>query len=263
MFNEEGNQELTSKPCFMVQARMGSTRLPNKMTLNFFEGRNLFELILSKLKDNFPEIPIVIATSTMPQNDILAAIAVNKGCEVYRGSENDVLERFINAADQLGYNKIIRVCADNPFLDVLEIGRLLAHLSHNPTDDYIGFMVNGTPGIKTHFGFWVEYVTLHALKMVSGKTAEPLFKEHVTNYIYGHPESFKVKFIPANQRLEGRVDIRMTLDTPEDFEILSQLYARLTSTYGAVFGIAQIVDFLDTHVGYKQKMSAQIGQNLK
>lgn len=247
----------------MLQARVGSTRLPQKMILPFFEGKTILELIISKLQQNFPEVPIVLATSALPENDILADRAKQQHCMVFRGSENDVLQRFIDAAETFHFDRMIRVCADNPFLDVAELQNLIRIAENNTTFDYISFTVNGSPSIKTHFGFWTEYVTLQALKKVNSATEEPFYHEHVTNYIYGNSDLFQIKFLTANPVLEGRNDIRMTLDTAEDFNTLSAIYSKLSARHETAFGINEIVSFLDENEQYKTIMKNQIAENSK
>ena len=102
----------------IIQARTGSTRLPQKMILPFYENEGIFSLILNRLTSNFKKENIILATSSNPNNDVLAEIARRYGINCFRGSENDVLQRFIDAANQFNATKIIRVCADNPFLDM-------------------------------------------------------------------------------------------------------------------------------------------------
>ena len=74
------------------------------------------------------------------------------------------MNRFISAAEQYNAQKIIRVCSDNPFLDINSIKKLIETINENPSADYISFNINGIPSIKTHYGFWTEYVTLNTLK---------------------------------------------------------------------------------------------------
>lgn len=254
---------MSTSLCFMLQARVGSTRLPQKMALPFFKDKTILELIIKKLQQNFPDIPIVLATSSLQENDILEEIAKGLHCMVFRGSENNVLQRFIDAAEMFHFNQIIRVCADNPFLDVSEMRNLLRFVESNPSFEYVSFTINGSPSIKTHFGFWSEFVRLEALKKVNLMTKDPFYREHVTNYIYGHGILFQIKLIAANPILEGRNDIRMTLDTAVDFTALSEIYLKLNERYGDNFGIKEIISFLDEKGQYKRIMTNQIVENSK
>lgn len=249
--------------CFIVQARIGSTRLPNKMMMPFHHSKGVFELVLNKLKNNFPQIKVIVATSVNSENDILETIANANDCSVYRGSEKDVLKRFIDASAFYKYKKIIRICADNPFLDIEEMNKIINFLNTNETFDYLSFRVNNTPSIKTHFGFWVEFVTSKALSKVFSMTNEPFYHEHVTNFIYENPTHFNIHFLETNEILEGRNDIRMTVDTEKDFEMLAFIYQTLTQRHQTQFGINEIVKFLDENEDLKSSMTKQIELNSK
>lgn len=252
------------KDCaFIIQARLGSTRLPNKMLLPFFQNKGVFEIVLEKLLINYPTIPLILATSINSENDALESVANKYNIKVYRGSEDDVLSRFIEAADVFGISKIIRVCSDNPFLDILELHKLFTYISTHSHYDYVSFLVNGKPSIVSHFGFWAEYVTLNSLKEVVKLTSENIYHEHVTNYIYNNTGIFDVKLLKTNSLLEGCFDIRMTLDTKEDFLVLSTIYSDMCAQYGNNFGIDELIKYLDQNPSYRQQMNEQIKQNTK
>lgn len=246
---------------FLIQARLGSTRLPGKILLPFYKNRSILELLIEKLRE-IPETKIVLATSTSPLNDSLEALARSKGCKVFRGDETNVLQRFIDAAEGLGVKHIIRVCSDNPFLELNSIQELIENVKQEPIYDYVSFQVDGTPSIKTHYGFWTEYVTLGTLKRIAKITTEPLYHEHVTNYIYTHPENFRIKWLTAASELKQHPDIRLTIDTLNDFQLASRIYADLVecTPYPT---IKDIVEYLDRHPAYYEQMKKEISQNSK
>lgn len=256
------NTATTQGICFMIQARMGSSRLPQKMNLPFYEEETLLTLLLQKLQSHF-DLPIVLATSEHPSNSVLETVALAHGVQVFRGAESDVLGRFVSAAETFQYTRVIRICADNPFLDVASLHTLLATVAEHPDVDYMGFRVNGLPAIKTHFGFWAEYVSVAALQQVQAATSDAWYHEHVTNYLYEHPETFALHFIPVPSFLEGRTDIRMTLDTPEDFTTLSAVFADLVAQYGFSFGLPELVTYLESHPDYLGVMETQIRAQTK
>jgi spore coat polysaccharide biosynthesis protein SpsF (cytidylyltransferase family) len=247
---------------FIIQARMGSTRFPQKMLLPFHENLSIFDVIINKIKINFSNIPIIIATSINEENDIIEKNAKLLNCKVYRGDENDVLKRIYEAALKNRVTRIIRVCADNPFLDVLELKKLVLYVN-NKNLDYASFEIDGIPSIKTHFGFWAEYVSIDALKKVIDLTQELIYHEHVTNYIYENRDLFKTDFIEPNPNVSKQVDIRMTLDTKKDFIILSQIYHDLNLQYGIDFGIDEILKYLSNNIQFKKLMNLEIIDNLK
>jgi len=257
------NYKFTNNLCFIVQARLGSTRLPNKMIIPFFKQRSVLDVVLEKLKLNFPNIQIILATSISDENDTLEQVAKRYGCDVYRGSEEKVLERFIDAAIHFNQKNIIRVCADNPFVDVKEIKRLIDYVQKNDVVEYVSFTVNGIPSIKSHFGFWVEFVRLDALQKIANMTKETVYFEHVTNFIYENPSLFSIHFLEVDSKLNECKDIRMTVDTKEDFEMLAYIYMSLNQKYNDAFGINEIISFFAENEWIKKNMIQQIEQNSK
>ena len=244
---------------FIIQARLGSSRLPNKIVLPFYNNATILDILIDKLKA-FPQYDIILATSSNKENDLLESIALDKHIKCFRGCETDVLNRFISAAKYYDIDEIIRVCSDNPMLDMHSIQKLVDIDSANY--DYISYSVNGMPSIKTHFGFWTEYVKLNALEKVAHSTNDDIYHEHVTNYIYGHPNDFKIKWLEVPNCLYGRNDIRMTIDTLEDFKIMSNIYTNLVEERGDV-EISEIVNYLDNNTDYLDSMKKQIDKNTK
>ena len=245
---------------FIVQARVGSTRLPNKILLPFFKGKSILELLISKLK-NIEDAKVILATSTNKENDILEQIARQNGVLCFRGAENDVIQRFIDAAEEYGVNNMIRVCSDNPFLELSSI-RELVHCAKDSNNDYISFNIGGVPSIKTHYGFWTEFVKLDALKKVALLTDEQLYHEHVTNYIYTHPDMFSIKWIDGPSILDTHPEIRLTIDTKEDFDNVKQIYSEICEK-NEYPTIADVVKYLDAHSMFYASMRNQIKQNNK
>lgn len=244
----------------ILQARTGSTRMPEKVILPFYGELSILDLIILKAKQT--RLPVVLATTNNPSDDRICLLAAKHQVPTFRGSENDVLDRFIQAARQFKFSKIIRICADNPFLDRAEMERLIAGFEQSDAD-YLSFQLAGNkPSILTHFGFWTEAVRLDALEKVQKLTGEKLYHEHVTNYIYGNPKLFRVQFLRTNELVFNRTDIRLTLDTAEDFEIQKKIFAAL-STEKTNFAIPEIVEWLDRHPEILEIMKEEIRRNQK
>ena len=244
----------------IIQARTGSTRMPKKVIQPFFGEQTILDLLLEKVKKL--KLPVVLATTVNPLDDRLCKLAEPHGVPVFRGPENDVLERFIQCARQFGFGKIIRVCADNPFLD-LECLQTLSEQFERSDADYLGFQLEGNkPSILTHFGFWAEAVRFDALEKAAHLTSEKLYHEHVTNFVYNNPTLFNVQFIAADPIVFSRTDIRMTLDTAQDFEIQKEIFAAIIKE-NPNFGIREIVLWLDRHPFHLEMMKLEIGRNQK
>jgi spore coat polysaccharide biosynthesis protein SpsF len=244
----------------IIQARTGSTRMPEKVIQPFYNDQTILDLLLVKAKKT--RLPVILATTVNPSDDRICLLADKHQIPFFRGSENDVMDRFIQAAHTHGLSKIIRICADNPFLDLASLQRLADEFTSSDAD-YLGFQLAGNkPSILTHFGFWAEGVRLDALEKAAGLTSEKLYHEHVTNFIYGNPDLFNVQLINADPLVFSRHDIRLTLDTADDFELQQQLYAAM-SKENPTFGLREIVHYLDQHLEILSKMQNEIMKNQK
>ena len=241
---------------FIVQARLGSTRLPNKIILPFYNGKSIFELLLEKLSE-FKDVKCIVATTTDRTNDVLESICDKYRIACYRGDENDVLQRFIDAATEYNIDRIVRVCSDNPFLNKNAIEELLQ--TAIATDaDYVSFNVGGVPSIKTHYGFWTEYVRLDTLERVKSLTNDMLYHEHVTNYIYSHPGVFKIEWLGVPSVVISN-NIRLTIDTQQDFNNARLVYEQL----GDEASIEQLFAYIKQNPIIAQSMQKQIADNTK
>lgn len=245
----------------IIQARMGSTRLPGKILKPFYGGKTLLETLLDNLH-KVNDIKVIVATSVNKNNDQLESFLRERNELVYRGSENDVLDRFIKAAEENNVEGIVRICSDNPFMDWHGVAKLVEKAKTSDAD-YIGFRINEKPSILTHFGFWGEYVTLNALKRVYSTTdlGTPAH-EHVTFHVYKHPEEYNCEWIAGPDFLEGRDDIRLTIDTPDDLQNAFKVYSDLKAKDDN-FTLKDVVEYLDAHEEIKKSMLKNIFQNKK
>lgn len=255
------------KPTVIIQARTGSTRLPDKMTTPFYEDKPVLKILLERLSSLKNEVSqIVVATSTNPRDKMIEDICNDMEISCFRGSENDVLQRFISASESVDADKIIRVCADNVFLDLNSL-KFLAKTLSDSNDDYVSFKTReGKPSILTHFGFFAEGVTLDALKKAATMTDSQLYHEHVTNFIYNTPDEFSVKLIPIADLipdLENHPDLRLTLDTKDDFDVQQKIYADLAARNSSL-SPDKLIEYLDNeHPEYYDIMKKTINANKK
>jgi len=245
----------------IVQARLQSSRLPKKIILPFYKEKGIVELLLENLRMNFNQYPLIIATTTNPIDNKLVEIGKKLGIIVFRGDENNVLERFIMAAEKSGIQKIIRVCADNPLLNMNDLKYLIDDFE-NEEVDYIGFETsNNVPTIKTHYGLWAEGVTLNALKKISNLTKDGQFLEHVTNYIYTNRLLFKQKYLPIPETIEQK-KLRLTVDTVMDFEVCKAIYNAICENKN-IEDVSKLASFVWKNDDWVKKMEMQITLNSK
>lgn len=239
----------------IIQARISSTRLPKKIILEIDEQLTFLDILLIKLKKLKGNIPIILATSNLPVDNVLGKFAEKHKIKFYKGSEENVLERFIDCAEENKLNTIIRICSDNPFIDLSYIEKIIN--SYNG-EDYLSFKINDAPSILTHFGFFTEIISLKALKMVASKNERKCI-EHVTNCIYKNPNHFNVSFLEEN--IENN-DIRCTLDTKEDFDILKDIYFNFIKENPNA-GYLEIIKYIETRSDLLSKMKKIIKENRK
>jgi spore coat polysaccharide biosynthesis protein SpsF len=205
----------------IIQARSGSTRFPAKILQPFWNDLTVLEFLINRLQKSKYNYPIIIATTELSNDDTIATYA-KKDILLYRGSEYDVLDRFIKAADKYALDTVIRICSDNPLIDILLMDNLLYDMIHNPDKDYYSYYFNNNPVILSHFGIFCEIVSLKALKKVFNNYGQE-YKEHVTNAIYRHEHDFNIYKKDITQLLLPYENIRLTIDTREDLENIQSI----------------------------------------
>lgn len=249
------------KDGIIIQARTGSTRLHNKILLPFYGEQRIIDILIGNIKQACPDKVIVLATTNRPQDDVLAEVARQAGIFCFRGDEDNVLDRFIRAAEEFGIDRFIRVCSDNPFLRPDSFETFFKE--HDAYEaDYVAYgFADGRPTIKSHLGLFAELTTTDALRRAAAATQEKLYIEHVTIYLYTHPEEFSVRLLPLPDELEGRFDLRFTLDTMEDFTLLQELYATFYEKTDR--SIHALLELVETHPEYREKMLENIARNEK
>jgi len=240
----------------VIQARLSSTRLPNKILLDFYDGKNILEIIYERIKKNI-ELPVIIATTTNDKDTMLVDFLKGKNIPYYRGSETDVLSRFIGAAEYYKLTHIIRICSDNPFLYINYIKVLIETLNKYKDSDYVSYKIAGKPSILTHYGFFAELASMNALYLAN-ETKENQYHEHVTNYIYTHEDDFKIKWINAEKIIEDK-GIRLTVDDETDFNIVKSIYKQT----GENFDPESVIKIIDNNPEIKQLMEQQIKKQAK
>lgn len=239
----------------IIQARTGSTRLPNKVMMEIGDGKGLLQMVIDNLTTRFPNELIILATTSQASDDAVAEIGENADLEVIRGDEHNVLSRFILATKRYSIDEVIRVCADNPFLNMDGISTLLNHRMGKA--DYVSYALpNGRPIIKSHLGLFAEKIKATALEKTADLTQDSLYLEHVTNYIYSHPERFDCQWLNLPFEHEETANIRLTLDDDTDYDFCKSLYKSLGTQ---VQDIDKLVSFV-TQGDHLELMKKQIAK---
>lgn len=203
----------------VIQARTGSTRLPKK-SIKVISGYTLLEILIYRLKDYGSRLPIIIATTTKQRDDIIERISLKNDVLVFRGSEDDVLDRYYQTAKQYGLEIISRVTADNPFtLPNMIIQQKNFLLKNNL--DYVSSQ-DIIPGLGN------EVFTFDALSTSWLNAKQKYEREHVTPYIYEHKTSFRLGYMNPPSKYK-QSNIRLTIDTKQDLILFRRIQKELGS----------------------------------
>lgn len=236
----------------VVQARMGSSRLPGKVLADL-GGRPVVERVLSRLKASELVDEVVIATSTAPADDALEDWARSSGTRVVRGDEFDVLDRFHSALGEFpGAEHLVRVTGDCPLIDpelVDEVIRL--HLRTGA--DFSANRLPPPAHRTTPVGLDVEVARRGALETAWRVAQEPADREHVMPFLYREPGRFRVRISDMAEDLSG---YRWTVDTPEDLAAVRAIWAHLSNPLA---GWAEVLSVVREHPEISE-MNVQISQ---
>lgn len=199
----------------ILQARTSSTRLPGKVLLEIL-GRPMILLQVERIRRSQRIDKLVVATSQDRRDDELAKICMAAGVEIFRGNLDDVLDRFYQAASLETPEHVVRLTGDCPLADPLIIDAVVEYCLSNRLD-YASNTIEPTyPD-----GLDVEVFTFEALKAAWTGANLPSQREHVTPFIYQHPEQFKIGSFKCQIDLSH---LRWTVDEREDYELVKQVY---------------------------------------
>lgn len=202
----------------IIQARTGSTRLPNKIFASLM-GEPLIYHVVERLKYSSLIKKIVIATTTNPNDDSLETWGRDHSVYVYRGSEDDVLARYYHAANQTQSSVVIRITADDPFKDPNVIDAVIRIL----LDHNLDFAYNNNPPSFPE-GLDTEVFTFDALERAYNQSRDQFEREHMTQYMYRHPDKFRQENYQYNEDISH---LRWTIDTAEDLLMVQEVYKEL------------------------------------
>ncbi|PKP61382.1 MAG: acylneuraminate cytidylyltransferase [Candidatus Altiarchaeales archaeon HGW-Altiarchaeales-1] len=204
----------------IIQARMGSTRLHGKVMKKIL-GKEVILHDIDRIKQIKNLDKIVIATTTKKDDDIIVETIknYNSGIGIFRGSEDDVLDRYYKAAKEFNATVIVRITSDCPLIDPLVSDKVIETFLNNKCDYCSNCLKRTYPqGLDT------EVFSFEALEKAWKEAKEDYQREHVTPYIYEHPEKFKLLNVLNDKDLSH---LRWTLDTIEDFNFIDEIYKRL------------------------------------
>ncbi len=222
----------------IIQARMGSTRLPGKV-LRRVGDHSMLEAILFRVRAARLVDKIIVATTTLAQDDAIARVCDKRHTVCFRGSSENVLSRYYEAAKTNAVDIIIRLTGDNPLVDSKILGDAVAEFLRETSRGKADFLTtSGYP-----IGINVEMMTFDCFKKIVSlaKRADEL--EHVTLYVYRHARRFKIATVRSPIALDT---LRLTVDDLSDLRFVRKIYEGLSGS-AAVFGLPEILRFLLDH----------------
>lgn len=222
----------------IVQARMGSARLPEKVIKPIL-GQPMIIYTLNRLKKSEYIDELALATTVEKRDDPLVNVVKREGYKIFRGDEDDVLKRFVDTYEKYGGDVIVRITGDCPLIDPIIVDNVITYFLFNDYD-YVRLDVPDT-FIR---GFDVEVFSSETLlkvwKEVSSLNGSGRYKEHVTLYIYENPDRFKVGIVRGNDFYNK--DYRLSVDTIEDFKVVEAIFNHFQDEYVEA---KEVVKFLD------------------
>lgn len=205
----------------IVQARSNSNRLPNKILkeLPYGSGISVLERVLRRLKKAESVDHVIVATTDSQNDDAIEELSKNAGVRVFRGSEKDVLTRTYQAAQSEGLDIIVRVPSDKPCVDWNMLDAMLECFQKDSEVEYLSNFLEE----DTAAGLEIEIFSMKALSDACRDAMEIEYREHVSLYIY-RSGKFKCKHYRNQRYLDITGDVRLTLDTMEDYTMLCAVY---------------------------------------
>lgn len=230
----------------VIQARMGSSRLPGKVMLPL-DCNHVIEHDIRRVASAESVDDVVVATSDEKQDDILTRYAERTQADVYRGSEDDVLGRMHGAASQRDADVIVRVTADCPLVSPEVIDHIVTEIYENELDRAFGS--SGFP-----LGIAVEAFTFESFTDVMRMSTEDYQREHVTPYYKENSGEFDMAAVDpsdvfSENWLAGREDFRLTLDEADDYKLFRQVYENVS--YDNIVDIRDAVEYIDNNELYR------------
>jgi spore coat polysaccharide biosynthesis protein SpsF len=200
----------------IVQARMGSTRLPGKV-LELFAGKTALAHCVERTRACAAVDDVIVATTSERGDDVLVEACRAHGWRWFRGSEHDVLDRYYQAARAAGATDIMRITSDCPLTDPDVLAALVARYRAAAAD----YASTSWPRPSFPIGISAELVRFDALERAWHEDKNPAWREHVTPYLYRHPDRFHIVGLGCDADYAHH---RWTLDTPQDAELIRKLF---------------------------------------
>lgn len=240
--------EKKGKIVAIIQARMGSSRFPGKV-LKEVNGIPLLKYQFDRVEQSIFITETVIATTVKEQDSLITEFCEQNRISFYRGSEDDVLNRYYECAREYQADIVIRLTADCPLIDPGVIDDVIKIYIENDYD----FVANTAPpeGVTYPEGMDVEVFSLQLIERSAREAKKPSEREHVTHYFWRNPQLFSTYRIDLSKDFSA---YRLTVDYPEDFDVIEAIIYELY-TKDPLFSMYDIIKFLDSNPSIVEKNS--------
>lgn len=206
-----------------IEARMNSTRFPGK-TMKEILGKPMLQLLIERVKNSNLIDEIIVATSKSMTDDVIEKLAIKMNVNCFRGSEEDVLSRVLFAAKSSNAELIVELWGDNPLIDSAILDDLIRFYLKNNYDCVGTVLPNSDKNYP--IGISALIFSTRILDEVDKITQAPDDRENVSNYIYEHPEKYKIGPFPCPDEL-NYPNYRLTVDEQSDFEVIKIIFEKL------------------------------------
>ena len=202
----------------IIQARMGSSRLPGKIMKKINGNTPMLKFQLDQLEFSKNIDQIIIATTTLEPDNLIVDFCKKNNLECFRGESKDVLDRYYRCAKKFKLSIIVRITSDNPLIDPTIVDHVISRFIDSDYD-YMSTEVKKSP-----LGFAVEVFTFKSIKKAWEEAKLPSEHEHVTPYFYNNPDKFKIESVSQEKDLSH---IRCTVDTEYDFKLIEKIISKI------------------------------------
>lgn len=230
------------KTVAIIQARMGSTRLPNKV-LEQVEGHTVLGHTVRRAQAIVGVDQVVVATTRAARDEAVVAEAARLGVACFRGSENDVLSRYVEAARAVDADVVVRITSDCPLLDPVESAKVVRALHEAIARGEAMAYASNTLDRRYPRGLDTEAFTREALERAHARADSPREREHVTLTMYEHPDDYRLCSVASDSGDASRH--RWTVDTADDLKLVREVMARLWPSHGDRFGLSEVLAVID------------------
>ncbi len=203
----------------VIQARMSSSRLPGKV-LKDIAGKPMLQRQIERLKNKL-DYPVIVATSNTSSDDEIEALCKKLDTNIYRGSLDNVVSRFFECSNEMGFSHIIRVGGDDPLIDPQCCLELIKLYGESNADFIFASNSNGWP-----YGCAAEMISVNTLKNILDKTKDPFYLEHTIPYVFDNPNNFKIKRALGPKEYQNK-SITLSVDYEEDFILVEKVFKEL------------------------------------